>query len=243
MPGLAVRPFGVQPGDLDVEFEPATGRRWPPPSWPGARWRRTAPRSDVSARVRCAVGARLGALVVGLPAVRPPRAELGLALRGLRRGVRGRSGARRSGARAVGGRSRRSRRGRVGAARRYRPRRPTGDDLRRWHDRPPSDAEIVAALGGARRRGAGRAALRDRGVARRGRPAGGCGGPVGVPGMRQRRSSCRSTSRASCSRSRGATRTSCSRTSPPWPARSTGASTTSSRCRRARRRRYLAMVE
>ena len=30
----------------------------------------------------------------------------------------------------------------------YRPRRPTGDDLRRWRDRPPSDAEIAAALGG-----------------------------------------------------------------------------------------------
>jgi hypothetical protein len=31
---------------------------------------------------------------------------------------------------------------------RFRPRRPTGEDLRRWHTRPPSDAEIIAAVGG-----------------------------------------------------------------------------------------------
>ena len=30
----------------------------------------------------------------------------------------------------------------------FRPRRPTGDDLRRWRDEPPSDEEILAALGG-----------------------------------------------------------------------------------------------
>ena len=30
----------------------------------------------------------------------------------------------------------------------FRPRRPTGEDLRRWRDEPPSDAEILAALGG-----------------------------------------------------------------------------------------------
>ncbi len=32
----------------------------------------------------------------------------------------------------------------------FRPRRPTGEDLRTWREHPPSDADILAALGGPR---------------------------------------------------------------------------------------------
>ena len=167
---------------------------------------------------------------VGLPAVRPPRAELGLRLHGLRRGARAELALD-----ALAGAQEAAERADPAAVewgdKTYRPRRPTGEDLRRWRDRPPSDAEIVAALVGPPGEAPAELCLRDRGLARRGRPAGGCGGPSGVPGMRRGgRAAGRPRGRAARARAarpgraaRGHRRA--------WPARSTGASATSSRCR------------
>jgi sarcosine oxidase delta subunit len=147
MPGLAVRPFGMQPGDLDVEFD-------------------ADERAEVATAVlaECAlgpdgtslgydraralpIGARLGALasVCRLSGRRElswvfdcagcgEELEAELALDAL---VGAQEAAEAADPAAV-----------EWGDIMYRPRRPTGEDLRRWRDRPPSDAEIVAALAG-----------------------------------------------------------------------------------------------
>ena len=147
MPGLAVRPFGVQPGDLDVEFD-ASGRAevatavlaecaLAPDGAPlGADRARALP-----------IGTRLATLVgvIRLSGRRElSRAfrcescaeefELELPLAAL---AFAQEAAEAEAPAAVesGGTT-------------YRPRRPTGDDLLRWRGRPPSDAEIAEALGG-----------------------------------------------------------------------------------------------
>ena len=241
MPGLAVRPFGVQPGDLDVEFDAGDRAEVATAVLAGCVLAPDgAPLGGERARA-LPIGTRLGALVavtqlsgrrelsrVFRCAGCDEEFEVELALDAL---ACAQEAAEADAPAAVewGGTT-------------YRPRRPTGDDLRRWRGRPPPDAEIAEALGGPDDEAPPSCSPRSRPrsmrqtrwwmqrSARRARRAEG-------------RSSCRSTSRASCSRSRGATRTSCSRTSPRWPARSTGASTTSSRCRLGAGARYLAMVE
>jgi hypothetical protein len=145
MPGLAVRPFGVQPGDLDVEFdaderaEVATAVLAECALAPDG-----APLGRDRARA-LPVGARLGGLVsvCRLSGRRELSwvfdctgcgEELGaeLALDAL-------AGAQEAAATADPATVEW---GDIA----YRPRRPTGEDLRRWRDRPPSDAEIAAAL-------------------------------------------------------------------------------------------------
>jgi hypothetical protein len=145
MPGLAARPFGVQPGDLDVEFDTDERAEVATTVLAGCALAPDgAPLGYERARA-LAVGARLGALV-SICRLSGRRElswvfgctgcgeELGaeLALDALERAQ---EAAEADAPAAVewGGTT-------------YRPRRPTGDDLRRWRDRPPSDAEIVAVL-------------------------------------------------------------------------------------------------
>jgi hypothetical protein len=148
MPGrLAVRPFGVQPGDLDVEF--GAGDRAEVATAVLAGCALTpdgAPLGYERARA-LAIGARLGALVsvCRLSGRRElswvfgckgcnEELEAELALDAL---ACAQEAAEAAAPAAV-----------EWGSTTYRPRRPTGDDLRGWRDRPPSDAEIVAALGG-----------------------------------------------------------------------------------------------
>ena len=147
MQGLAVRPFGVQPDDLDVEFD-------------------AGDRAEVATAVlaRCAlapdgatlgyeraralpIGTRLGTLVAVTRL--SGRRELGQVFRcagcdeefevelALDTLASAQEAAEADAPAAVewGGTT-------------YRPRRPTGDDLLRWRGSPPSDAEIAEALGG-----------------------------------------------------------------------------------------------
>lgn len=147
MPGLAVRPFGVQPGDLDVEFDAGDRAEVATCVLAGCALAPDgAPLGNERARA-LAIGARLGALVsvCRLSGRRElswvfgctgcgEELEAELALDAL---ARAQEAAEAAAPAAVewGGTT-------------YRPRRPTGDDLRRWRDRPASDAEIVAVLGG-----------------------------------------------------------------------------------------------
>ena len=147
MPGLAVRPFGVQPGDLDVEFDADERAEVATAVLAGCALAPDgAPLGYDRARA-LPVGARLGALVsvCRLSGRRELSwvfgctgcgeelgAELALdALAGAQEAAEAADPA------AV-----------EWGDKTYRPRRPTGEDLRRWHDHPPSDAEIVAALVG-----------------------------------------------------------------------------------------------
>jgi hypothetical protein len=146
MPGLAVRPFGVEPGDLDVEFD---GDRADAATALLARCAvgpDGAPLGSERARA-LAVGARLGALVAVCR--RSGRRELSWVLRcagceeefevdlELDALAAAQSAAENAVPAAV-----------EWEVTTYRPRRPTGDDLRRWRDREPTDAEIAAALVG-----------------------------------------------------------------------------------------------
>jgi hypothetical protein len=142
-PAADVRAFGAQPGDLDVDFESGD---------------RAAVATEVLAR--CAgighddawalpVGTRLGLLVAiarlsgrqALSWTLPCAAddcdeeiEVELPLAAPAAAARDSEAAEPA---TVTWRDRR-----------FRPRRPTGEDLRRWHAQPPSDAEIIAAVGG-----------------------------------------------------------------------------------------------
>ena len=147
MPGLAVRPFGVQPGDLDIEFD--AGERAEMATAVLAECVLTpdgAPLGGERARA-LPIGTRLGALVavtrlsgrrelsrVFRCAGCNEEFEVELALDAL---ASAQEAAEAEAPAAVewGGTT-------------YRPRRPTGDDLRRWRGRPPSDGEIAEALGG-----------------------------------------------------------------------------------------------
>jgi hypothetical protein len=142
-PAADVRAFGARPGDLDVDFE---------------RGDRATVATEILAR--CAgighdgawalpVGTRL-ALLVGIARLRGPHAlswtlpcaadgcnediEVELPLAALAAAARDGEAA----APAVVS----------WGDRRFRPRRPTGEDLRRWHAQSPSDGEIIAAVGG-----------------------------------------------------------------------------------------------
>ncbi|HET8758049.1 MAG TPA: hypothetical protein VFM58_18650 [Solirubrobacteraceae bacterium] len=142
-PAAAVRAFGAQPGDLDVDFD-------------------SDDRATVATEViaRCAaighegawalpVGTRLALLVAvaqlcGRHALRwtlpcaaddcDEEIEVELPLATLAAAARAGEATEPA---TVGW-----------GGHRFRPRRPTGEDLRRWHAQPPSDAEIVAAVGG-----------------------------------------------------------------------------------------------
>ena len=147
MQGLAVRPFGLLPDDLDVEFD--AGDRAEVATAVLARCALAtdgAPLGDASAR-ELPIGKRLGALVevTRLSGRRElsqlfrcdgcdEEFEVELPLDTL---ASAQEAAEADAPAAVewDGTS-------------YRPRRPTGDDLRRWRNRAPSDAEIAEALGG-----------------------------------------------------------------------------------------------
>ncbi len=147
MPGLAVRPFGVEPGDLDVEFD---GDRADVATAVLAGCARGPDGAPLGRERACAlaVGARLGALVAVCR--RSGRRELSWVLRctgceeefevdlELDALASAQSAAEDAAPAAVEW---------EGAT--YRPRRPTGGDLRRWREREPSDAEIAAALAGS----------------------------------------------------------------------------------------------
>lgn len=141
---IELRAFGADPGDLDVDF--------------GARDRaalvsavlaRCSGTGDAASAWALPVGARLHALVVvcALSGCRAlswslscpgcdERVELELPLSAPAAAAR--AGAAAEPAEVAW----------EGAA--FRPRRPTGDDLLRWRAEPPSDADILAALGGPR---------------------------------------------------------------------------------------------
>ena len=147
MPGLAVRPFGVQPGDLDVEFDAGDRAEVATAVLAGCALAPDgAPLGNEGAR-SLAIGARLGALVsvCRLSGRRElswvfgctgcgEELEAELALDAL---ARAQEAAEAAAPAAV-----------EWGSTTYRPRRPTGDDLGRWRNRPPSDPEIVAVLGG-----------------------------------------------------------------------------------------------
>src|SRR5262245_15503511 len=147
MPGLALRPFGVQPGDLDVEFD--TGDRAEVATAVLAGCALTPDGAPFGAnRARALpIGTRLAALVavIRLSGRRELRRvfrcesceedfELDLPLAAL---ASAQEAAEAEAPAAV-----------EWDGRTYRPRRPTGDDLLRWRGRPPTDAEIAEALGG-----------------------------------------------------------------------------------------------
>lgn len=146
MPGLAVRPFGVEPGDLDVEFDGDRADAATAVLAGCAVGPDGAPLGSERARA-LAVGARLGALVAVCR--RSGRRELSWVLRcagceeefevdlELDALAGAQSAAEDAAPVAVEW---------EGAT--FRPRRPTGEDLRRWRDREPSDAVIATALVG-----------------------------------------------------------------------------------------------
>jgi predicted RNA-binding Zn-ribbon protein involved in translation (DUF1610 family) len=147
MPGFAVRPFGVQPGDLDVEFDAGDRAEIATAVLAGCA---LAPDGAAlgSERARgLPIGTRLRALVaitrlsgrrelsrVFRCAGCGEEFEVDIALDTL---ASAQEAAEADVPAAVDW---------DGAT--YRLRRPTGDDLLRWCDRPPSDAEIAEALGG-----------------------------------------------------------------------------------------------
>jgi hypothetical protein len=135
--GLELRAFGADAADLDVDFS-AAGRA----GVVTAVLARCAPLAEADAWA-LPVGVRLHALVelchaagwreLNRVLVCPApdcdeEVEIELALAALAGAVR--------------------EAGVPGPVEGFRPRRPTGDDLRRWHDRPPTDAQMVAELGG-----------------------------------------------------------------------------------------------
>jgi uncharacterized metal-binding protein YceD (DUF177 family) len=147
MPGLAVRPFGVQPGDLDVEFDADERAEVATAVLAGCALDPDGVSLGYERARALPIGTRLGALVavarvsgrreltrVFRCAACDGEFEVELALDTL---ASAQEAVEADAPAAVGW---------DGTT--YRPRWPTGDDLRRWHDRPPSDAEIVAALGG-----------------------------------------------------------------------------------------------
>lgn len=147
MLGLAVRPFGVQPGDLDVEFDAGDRAEVATAVLAGCALAPDgAPLGGERARA-LPIGTRLGALVavtrlsgrrelsrVFRCAGCDEEFEVELELDAL---ASAQQTAEADAPAPVewGGTT-------------YRLRRPTGDDLRRWRGSPPSDAEIAEALGG-----------------------------------------------------------------------------------------------
>jgi hypothetical protein len=147
MAGLAVRPFGVQPDDLDVEFDATERAEVVTAVLAGCALAPDGVPLGYERASALAIGERLGALVsvcrlsgrrelswVALCAGCDEEFEVELALDAL---ASAQEAAEADAPAAVewGGTT-------------YRLRRPTGDDLRRWRDRPPADAAIAEALGG-----------------------------------------------------------------------------------------------
>jgi hypothetical protein len=147
MPGLALRPFGVQPGDLDVEFDAGDRAEVATAVLAGCALAPDgAPLGADRARA-LAVGTRLAALVgvIRLSGRRElsrvfrcddceEEFEVELPLAAL---ASAQQAAEADAPAAV-----------EWGSTTYWPRRPTGDDLRHWRGLPPSDAEIAGALGG-----------------------------------------------------------------------------------------------